>query len=332
MKRQAFTLIELLVVIAIIAVLIGMLVPAVQKVREAANRAQCGNNLKQIALAVHNYHGACKRFPPGATPTPPQASALALLLPYLEQGNLYQRFDFSRDVYTDPANGAARAQQVPTFLCPSDPSQGYYQNPLPPGEISGKSNYAANLGAHGWWKDQNGAQVKDPKLSGVFAFNSMTRLTDIKDGSSNTLLFAEVKRGACPAHDNLDVTVLMPPAWDNNPANAATNPNNLSPPPACNSPTTTPAPLNYTGLEYYRGFLVTAFYTHTVPPNSRDRDCIRFPAFDQGHLAARSYHPGGVNVSFADGAVRFISDSIALSTWKKLGTRSGGEVFDAGDF
>jgi prepilin-type N-terminal cleavage/methylation domain-containing protein/prepilin-type processing-associated H-X9-DG protein len=329
MKRQAFTLVELLVVIAIIAVLIGLLLPAVQKIREAANRTHCLNNLKQIALAAHTYHDACNRFPPGATPTPAQASALALLLPYLEQGNLYQRFDFSKDVYTHPANGAARAQQVPTFLCPSDPSRGYYQNPLPPGEISGKSNYAANLGAHGWWKEQNGTQVKDATLNGVFAFNSGTRLTDIKDGSSNTLLFAEVKRGASPAHDNLDVTVVMPPAWDNKPLNPATNPNNLSPPAVCNSPTVT---LNYTGLEYYRGFLTTAFYTHTVPPNSRDRDCIRWPTFDQGHLAARSYHPGGVNVSFADGSVRFISDRIQLSTWKKLGTRSGGEVLDAGDF
>jgi prepilin-type processing-associated H-X9-DG protein len=143
------------------------------------------------------------------------------------------------------------------------------------------------------------------------------------------LLFAEVKRGASPANDNLDVTILMSPIWDNQPYNPATNPNNLSPPPPCNSPTAT---LNFTGLQYYRGFLITAFYTHTSPPNSRDRDCIRFPGVDQGHLASRSYHPGGVNVSFADGSVRFISDSIQLSTWKKLGTRSGGEVLETGDF
>jgi prepilin-type N-terminal cleavage/methylation domain-containing protein/prepilin-type processing-associated H-X9-DG protein len=332
MRRPGFTLIELLVVIGIIAALIGLLLPAVQKVREAAARTRCANNLKQIALAAHTYHGTFNCLPRGASPTPSQASALVFLLPFLEQGNLYQLFDFSRDVYTDAVNGAARAQQVPPFLCPSDPSQGYFQDPFPPGYISGKSNYAANLGAHGWWRDQNGSQVKDPTLRGVFAWDSKTRLGDITDGSSNTLLFAEVKRGASPGHDSLDVTVVLAPAWDNRPPNPATNPNNLSPPPACNSPNTTPAPYNITGLEYYRGSWITAFYSHTVPPNYTGRDCIRWLTLDQGHLAARSYHPGGLNVSFADSSVRFIGDGIQLSTWKKLGTRSGGEVLDAGDF
>jgi prepilin-type processing-associated H-X9-DG protein/prepilin-type N-terminal cleavage/methylation domain-containing protein len=330
MRRAAFTLTEVLVVIAIMGALIGLLVPAVQKVREAANRAKCQNNLKQIALAAHSYHGVFDRFPPGATLPPSRVSALTLVMPHLEQANIYRQFDFSKSASDEPANAAARAQQVPTFLCPSDPSQGYYQDSFPPGVISGKSNYSANMGASGWWDERDGANhVKDPALSGVFGHNSRTRLSDIRDGSSNTLLFAEVKRGANPSHDILDVTVLMPPAWDNRPYNPATNPNNLSPPPACNSPTTT---LNYTGLQYYNGFLITAFYTHTVPPNSRDRDCVRWLTFDQGHLASRSYHPGGVNVAFADGSARFISDSIQLNTWKKLGTRSGGEVLNAGDF
>src|SRR5262249_20770039 len=106
-------------------------------------------------------------------------------------------------------------------------------------------------------------------------------------------------------------------------------PKNLSPPPACDAPTAT---LNYTGLEYYSGALVTAFYTHTSPPNYRGRDCIRGLALDQGHVAARSYHPGGVNVAFADGSVRFVGDAIGLETWKKIGTRSGGEVLGGGEF
>jgi prepilin-type N-terminal cleavage/methylation domain-containing protein/prepilin-type processing-associated H-X9-DG protein len=328
MRRPAFTLIELLVVIAIIAVLLALLLPAVQRVREAGNRTTCQNNLKQIALAAQNYHGALGRFPPGATPTPAQASVLVLLLPYLEQDNTYRQFDFSRDVYADPVNAPGRAQQVPIFLCPSDPSQGSYKDLA--GNISGKSNYAANLGPHGWWKEQSGGQIKDRSLNGVFAMNSKTRLTDITDGSSNTLLFAEVKRGASPGHDSLDVTVLMSSDWNKSPYNPAINPNNLAPAAACNN--ATGSTLNFTGLQYYRGFFTTAFYTHTVPPNSPNRDCICYLTFDQGHVAARSYHPGGLNVALADGSVRFLSDAISLSTWKSLGTRSGGEPISAGDF
>ncbi len=311
-------------------ILIALLLPAVQKVREATNRMKCANNLKQIALAAHNYHDDYGSFPCGTTLSPSQASALTLLLPYLEQGNLYRLFDFSRSVYADPVNAPGRAQQAAVFLCPSDPSQGYYQDPFPPAVISGKSNYFANMGAHGWWLDQPGAaQTKPVDLAGVFGDNSRIRLTDISDGTSNTALFAEVKRGAGPGHDRLDVTVLMPPAWDNMPYNPAINPNNRTPPAACETPTST---LNYTGLQYYRGFLITAFYTHTVPPNYSGRDCIRGILSDQGHLAARSYHPGGVNVALADGSVRFISDGIQFSIWQALGTRAGGEVLTAGDY
>src|SRR5262249_3488754 len=132
-----------------------------------------------------------------------------------------------------------------------------------------------------------------------------------------------------PEHDTLDVTLVPTDTWDNRPLNPATNPNNLMPPPACNLPTST---FNFTGLRYYYGFFITALYTHTVPPNSQDRDCLRTISFDQGHLASGSYHPGGVNIVLADGSVRFVSDGISLATWKKLGTRSGGEVIDPGDF
>src|SRR5437762_1571573 len=109
-RRTAFTLVELLVVIAIIAVLIGLLLPAVQKVREAANRAQCQNNLKQIDTGAHNYLTANKRFPPGTAPGPSNAAVLVCLLPYLEQAGLYQQFDLSQTVYSAPASAAARAQ------------------------------------------------------------------------------------------------------------------------------------------------------------------------------------------------------------------------------
>jgi prepilin-type N-terminal cleavage/methylation domain-containing protein/prepilin-type processing-associated H-X9-DG protein len=334
MGRRGFTLIELLVVVAIVAVLIGLLLPAVQKVREAAMRAKCQNNLKQIALAAHNYHDAYDHFPPGATPFPSEASVQVMILPFLEQGSLYQQFDFSKSVFTHPVNAPARAQTIPVYLCPSDPSEGSYldtrQLPGVPPAPSGMSNYFGNMGAHGWWRDDSGAGTsgKAPGLMGIFSLDSKTRLTDILDGSSNTALFAEVKRGARPADDPLDVTVLPPAAWGGPAATPATNPNNLVPPPACDSPVKT---LNYTGLQYYRGFLITAMYTHTALPNSTSRDCILDLTFDQGHLAARSYHPGGVNVALADGSIHFVSDRISLAVWKALGTRSGGEPFTSLD-
>src|SRR5262249_52356937 len=142
-----FTLIELLVVIAIIAVLIGLLVPAVQKVREAANRAECSNNLKQIGLACHNYASAFGRLPPGAADFAPKAtssaSVLALILPYVEQANKYAQFDFSQDVNSSASNNAARIQDVPFYLCPSDISSGgiNYGSGL-----YGRLNYFGNIG------------------------------------------------------------------------------------------------------------------------------------------------------------------------------------------
>jgi prepilin-type N-terminal cleavage/methylation domain-containing protein len=331
MPRRAFTLIELLVVIAIIAILIALLVPAVQKVREASMRTQCINNLKQLALAAQNYHDSNRTFPIGAGLSPVNASWQVLVLPFIEQGNKYSQYDFSGitgSLVNSSSNSPARVGDIGTFICPSDPSPGVYPD-SPSGLPIGRCNYFGNLGTNGWWKESFGNQFKDPSTAGMFANNSSISIRMIVDGTSNTALLAEVKRGAKPNASATDVTQVSPATWG--PATiAATNPHNLTPVlPACNTST---SPINYTGLQYCNGIFVNTFYTHTVLPNNTGLDCIIQITVDQGHLASRSYHSSGVNFACVDGSVRFATNNISLTTWQALGTRNGNDIVGSDGF
>jgi prepilin-type N-terminal cleavage/methylation domain-containing protein/prepilin-type processing-associated H-X9-DG protein len=315
-KRAAFTLIELLVVIAIIAILIGLLLPAVQKVRASAARLKCQNNLKQIGLALHNYEGAYGAFPPGRNAWPNVVSAPARLLAYVEQDNLQRLVNYDGTL-ADAQNVTASKTPVGLFVCPSDPRRGQV-----PGMTDFGTNYVACNGT-GVTVDGSGAVTgyrKIPDGNGAFAQDPV-RIADVTDGLSNTAAFSESTLGtgqapASPAAADPRFVVLdVPGGNDPTPAD-------------CDGAAGTFV-ANRGGM-WINGHYGNTLYNHFYPPNVMGKwDCGNASG-NKGLTAARSFHGGGVNVLLCDGSVRFVRDSIALATWRALATRDGGEV--VGDY
>jgi prepilin-type N-terminal cleavage/methylation domain-containing protein/prepilin-type processing-associated H-X9-DG protein len=349
-SRRGFTLIELLVVIAIIAVLIALLLPAVQAAREAARRSQCINNLKQIGLSCHNFASSLGTLPPGHGPkTVPSGSyttayyfstAQVHVLSYLEETNKFNLYNISVDTLA-PDNTTGQKIVVGSYLCPSDPTIDAAGGGA---AVGGQNNYFLNLGTN------VNSQNTDPATGGAFNFYISPSIpagvippgvsfAQIPDGTSNTAMWAEIKRGENSIAGNYKGNPLQPyhvrylntdwSAWGGAPSATTPVPVGLLVPPAtCGSFITS---AYYAGCAYYRdhpGF--TSSYTHTAVPNSKLGDCMN-PNND-AHVAARSYHPGGVNVAMCDGSVRFIKESIALTAWKALGSRGGGEVLSADSY
>ncbi len=313
-RKRGFTLIELLVVIAIIAILIGMILPAVQKVREAAARMKCQNNLKQMALALHSYHDANSKLPPGRDDN--NFSAHVYILPYIEQGNVCNTMNMMVP-YTDPSNAAAAATRVKIFECPSDPGTGS----VPAGWAP--TNYRVNQGAGLLWglPTSTGSNAGFPAPNGPFFLDSATRITAITDGTSNTAMVSEALVGSFNAAvtnpnntQRLGQSVGLYPATPDEAYQMCESVGYQNP--LYNGMYNTGAPWTY-------GYHSTTVYFHVGPPNSRS--CM-YPSGRIG-TAARSMHTGGVNVSMCDGSVRFVNNSIPLATWRAMGTMAGGEVF-----
>jgi prepilin-type processing-associated H-X9-DG protein/prepilin-type N-terminal cleavage/methylation domain-containing protein len=327
-ERRAFTLVELLVVVGILGVLLGLILPVVQKAREAANRIRCQSNLRQLGIALHHHHEAMGAFPygyqvrswPGEGGTVPPGhfrwSVLAELTPFLEQTNVYNALDLTYPLYGGPlsnppysvfpVNRVAVSQQVSLFLCPSDHGRVIMPE-------RGPGNYVACAGS-----GSNGGEATN--ADGVFYVNSRTRIANISDGTSNTALMAESLLGP----GGIDITDPAQVDPQTMYASLPTSVTTLSDS-ACRGATVWKV---NRGATWADGAYPNGLYNHWYPPNHALPDCLRHS--NPGWKAARSRHPGGVNVLFGDGSVRFIANGISLITWRSLATRSGGEV--VGDF
>ncbi|MFN8706337.1 MAG: DUF1559 domain-containing protein [Planctomyces sp.] len=328
-RHHGFTLIELRVVIAIIAVLVSLLLPAVQQAREAARRTQCKNNLKQLALALHNYVDANTYLPPGTTVdlsvtvTGNNGSwgVHGRIMPYLEQGNLYSRIDLTRGW---DFQSAISGLKIPTYACSSDPRSDEIRDPGSGRALLYPTTYGFNYGT--WF-------VYDPATGrggdGLFFPNAKLSFRDVTDGSSNTLVASEVK------------------AW------TAYNRNGGPPTTTVPSGSTDAATMVASGTDFKNtghtewpdGRVHHTGFTVTLTPNTKvsftssgiTYDEVDYNSWQEGRngsagsrsfaiITSRSYHEGLVNAAFFDGSVRSISEAIDLNIWRSLGTRSGGEV------
>lgn len=306
-RNTGFTLVELLVVIAIIGILIALLLPAVQAAREAARRATCSNNLKQLGLALHNYHDVHRCLPVGYMSAHRMTWAFGLY-PFLEQKTVYDRFNWYYTWYSTQNSGSSNspvAAVVPVMLCPSDTGldrrlQGYPNI----SRWAAKGNYAAFFGNVNFGATQNLSYTQGHKRA-AFDFNRVVNFASIIDGTSNTMALGEMLRGTQDPNegrgsywfDYAGGAYIFTRERPNSPVPDALRDDWCEP--AWNQPALN-LPCTRVGSQV------------PGPPTS--------------HAASRSRHPGGVQVLLCDGAVRFVSDTIDMTVWQAVGSIEGGEA------
>ena len=315
-QRRGFTLIELLVVIAIIAILIAFLLPAVQMAREAARRTQCKNHLKQLGLALHNYHETHSRMPLMASDSLYGYSPSAQLLPYLDQGNLHNLIDFRQPLLTgfpwaatlNPAIESVAKQALPAFMCPSDAGNVYYRDSN--GSVWAGTNYMVNGGSglnHQYCSSAN---------DGLFWRGSSTRFRDITDGTTNTIFMAETLFG----DRGPDTTTLL------NPDRQMKRVSGGGPCSVTSDILVAQTATSYEGGRagsWIRNIGYNTLVHGYFSPNSNNPDVAHHGEVISG---ARSLHSGGANILLCDGSVRFLGENIDLATLRNLFSRADGET------
>jgi prepilin-type N-terminal cleavage/methylation domain-containing protein/prepilin-type processing-associated H-X9-DG protein len=360
-RRRGFTLIELLVVIAIIGVLIALLLPAVQAAREAARRAQCVNNLKQIGLALHNYHDANGSFPMGASlgmrtlgayQAKQNFGPLATMLPFLEQAPIYNAINFNwgcEDNNTIDCfliNATATRSKIATYCCPSDPYAGKPDHNGDPNT----SNYYGCIGTTTYLQNASNTGI-GPYLTGnggpldstgIFTWQSSYRLADVTDGTSNTVAFAEGMVGNQSLQTNqnrIGMTGVAIPAAAILFDATANPPALLAAIAACDNAFRNKSGFSIDrqrGENWSHGCQDMSLFNTLVTPNRANDNWTNCSSTGSGAMSnlsnSDSYHPGGVNVGMSDGSVKFIKDTVNMRTWWALGTKGNGEVISADSY